>query len=136
MLWSIYSTPLISVSIAFFPASLTHTHSLSLPPFIYKHTYAYFSYPIGNLAEPQRAGKRGCTTSSRTPAPWSHSVVVVSLQAYESIVSPFPVYEYIQNYNTQPYGTKEILIDLLNPRTSKRHCGGYGYFSSVNTNPM
>lgn len=59
---------------------------------------------------------------------------------HELIISPFLVYEYIQSYNTRPYGTKEILINLLNPRTSKRHYGGYGYFSSgsvpsVNMNP-
>lgn len=36
---------------------------------------------------------------------------------HELIVSPLPAHEHIQSYNTQPYGNKEILGNLVQHTT-------------------
>lgn len=80
-----YSQCVISLNNMLLPS---YQYLYVFSPFIYNRTHVYFSRPIGNLAEPQRAGKRGCPTSSRTPLPRSHSAVAVSLHVYTSRLFP------------------------------------------------
>lgn len=111
-------SPRISQYLQLFPLPLSCIYTDTLPPFIYNDTYTHFSHPIGNVAEPQPAGRDvppaagphclGETARSRSH--FGHTQVDCF---------PFLVYEYIQSNNTQPSATKEILINLLNPRTSK-----------------
>lgn len=117
MEFSLYSAHISIYS--FLPCLSGIQTDILLPPFICNHILFFMSHSeFGRTTARREVGMRHQQQDpSASVTQHSHGLTSGSPK---SIVFPFPVYEYIQSYNTQPHGTKELLINLLKPRISKR----------------